>query len=509
VTAARSGVCGLSSAAKAANGLMDDETRRDWLGMTDGSTRRKNTTAASTSAVCRAHVKHDGSMSFANGQGHARNRFMLRRSALALSLILPAAAGAQQTRPAEPPSPELRDERALELKRLEENLQRLQQGNAQLATEIASLRGDRARLAAELLASSQRVQEAEARAQAAELRLQGLTQTEEALKRSLESRRGTIVEVLAALQRIGRKPPPALLVSPDDMLQAVRTSMLLGAVLPELRQEAEALAQDLGRLVATREAMARERDTLAAEAGRLAQERERLQALIAARQSQLALNETRLQEDRQKAQQIARQAGSLKELIARMEAEISASSRAAQLARGAPQPTQSPTAVAALQPGAVRDLARLQPRIPFQEARGSLVLPVSGKPIKGFGASDGGGGRESGMSLETARYALVTSPADGWVSFAGPYRSFGHVLIINAGGGYHLVMTGIDRVNVDVGQFVLSGEPVATMGAQPAGALAPESGGGGPVLYIEFRKDGAPIDPSPWWAKSDGEKVRG
>ncbi|MGL4241601.1 MAG: murein hydrolase activator EnvC family protein, partial [Beijerinckiaceae bacterium] len=201
---------------------------------------------------------------------------MLRRIAFASLLILSAqTSGAQQPQPrasgpAEPATPEIRDERQQELKRLEETLQRLQTGNAQLATEIASLRGDRARLNAELVATSQRVREAEARTQAAEQRLQGLTQTEEALRRSLDSRRGTIVEVLASLQRIGRKPPPAVLVRPEDMLQAVRTSMLLGAVLPELRHEAETLAQDLGQLVATREAMARERDQIAAEAQRLA-----------------------------------------------------------------------------------------------------------------------------------------------------------------------------------------------------------------------------------------------
>ncbi|MGL4243412.1 MAG: murein hydrolase activator EnvC family protein, partial [Beijerinckiaceae bacterium] len=248
---------------------------------------------------------------------------------------------------------------------------------------------------------------------------------------------------------------------------------------------------------------------IAAEAQRLAVERERVQALIAARQTQLASSESRLQEDRQKALQIARQAVSLKELITRMEAEINAASRAAQIARNAPPPAQNPASMAALQPGALRDMARLQPKIAFQDARGTLALPASGTQLKAFGASDGLGGRENGMSIETTKYALVTTPADGWVSYAGPYRSYGHVLIINAGGGYHLVMTGIDRVNVDVGQFVLAGEPVASMGAQPAGALAPESGGGNPVLYIEFRKDGVPFDPSPWWAKSDGEKVRG
>jgi septal ring factor EnvC (AmiA/AmiB activator) len=454
------------------------------------------------------HVKRDGVIGFANAVGRGTSPAMFRRLLAIAAVILPAAAAAQQPRAQDVPMAGVRDERVEELRRIEETLQRIQQGNTRLGAEIAGLRGDRARLAAELLATSQRVQESEMRLLDAERRLAGLTQVEQALRRSLDGRRGTIVEVLAALQRIGRKPPPAVLVRPEDMLQAVRTSMLLGAVLPELRQEAETLVQDLAGLVAARQAIDRERDGIAAEAQALAADRERVQGLIAARQGQLVQNEARLAEDRQRAQQLARQAGSLKELIARMEVEISAANRAAQLARSAPQPSQNP-AVASLQPASPRDLARLQPRISFQDARGSLALPASGRMARTFGSPDGFGGRESGMAIETTKYALVTAPADGWVSFAGPYRSFGQVLIINAGGGYHLVMTGIDRVNVDVGQFVLSGEPVASMGAQPAGALASEDGAGGPVLYIEFRKDGAPIDPSPWWAKSDGEKVRG
>jgi murein hydrolase activator len=70
-------------------------------------------------------------------------------------------------------------------------------------------------------------------------------------------------------------------------------------------------------------------------------------------------------------------------------------------------------------------------------------------------------------------------------------------------------LTGLDKINVEIGQFVLAGEPVALMGEAPAVALATDAGITMPVLYIEIRKDGTPIDPGPWWVKSDGEKVRG
>ena len=129
--------------------------------------------------------------------------------------------------------------------------------------------------------------------------------------------------------------------------------------------------------------------------------------------------------------------------------------------------------------------------------------------VRGFGGSDGAGGSERGISIATRAGAQVTTPCDGWVVYAGPFRSYGQLLILNAGGGYHVLLAGMERISVNIGQFVLTGEPVATMGttAQVASILA--SAPSQPVLYIEFRKDGTPIDPGPWWATSEGEKVRG
>jgi septal ring factor EnvC (AmiA/AmiB activator) len=409
----------------------------------------------------------------------------------------------------DPITPEQKQEREQELRRIEESLQRSQSENTQLAQEIALLRGDRAKLNADLVATSQRVREAEGRTTTAEQRVVALVTSETALRRSLETRRETIIEVLASLQRLGRKPPPAVLVRPEDMLQAIRTSMLLGAVLPELRQEAEIIVADLTSLARTRETLAAERDELARETELLRADRERVAALVSARQTQLESSESRLLEERRRVQQLVREAQTLKELISRMEAEIASASRAAAAARAAPLPSQNPAQAAALAPGALRDLARLQPKVAFQDTKGTLLLPATGSVLKTFGTPDGLGGRESGTSVETSRFALVTTPVDGWISFAGSYRSYGQVLIINAGGGYHMVLTGLDRVSVETGQFVLAGEPIASMGTSPAGALVSETGAGLPVVYIELRKDGVPIDPGPWWAKADGEKVRG
>ncbi len=158
--------------------------------------------------------------------------------------------------------------------------------------------------------------------------------------------------------------------------------------------------------------------------------------------------------------------------------------------------------VAILQPktGAIRRAPtdRIEPMIPFHKAKGQLPPPTRGKRLLSFNEATEYGGRSTGIVFETRARAQITSPCDGWVVYAGEFRSFGQILIINAGGGYHVLLTGLSHIDVQPGQFVIAGEPVGTMGDALAGGTGtPQSGG--PPLYVEFRKNDKPIDPDPWW----------
>jgi murein hydrolase activator len=399
--------------------------------------------------------------------------------------------------------------REQELKSLEEALEANEEARTRLEEEMADIRGDRTRLNQALIDAASRAQDAEERIRALEQRLGTLAASESAIRRSLESRRGVIAEVFAALQRMGRRQPPAVLVRPEDMLAAVRASILLGAVLPELRAETEALAVDLGELVRLKDAINTDRSTLRNEIAGLLAEQQRLTRLMDERQEHLRQVKRSMGSEQERAAELARQTGSLKELIERMEREIAGARRAAEEARKAAE-AQAQAVRERFAQAAFLDPARLAPKIPFVEARGLLPKPVGGEIAREFGAADGYGGTTRGISVVTRPKSVVVSPADGWVVFAGPFRSYGRLLIINAGGGYHLLLAGMERIAVEVGQFVLAGEPVATMGQESlvspaAGALETTE----PVLYVEFRKDGGSIDPGPWWAKPQSEKVRG
>lgn len=397
--------------------------------------------------------------------------------------------------------------RATELEKARAEQQRAADTEKKLKLEIEALGADRRKLTGALIETAAKVRNAETKLGTIEARLEPLEQNELNLRRSLTERRGEIAEVLAALQRVGRRPPPALLVSPEDAVKSVRSAIVLGAVVPEMRDKAEKLAVDLSELVRLRASISTERTRLTAELATLANERQRMAGLAEERQKSQAEAEKSLVTERQTAIDMARQVDNLKDLVARLEQGVESANRAA---RAAEKATDDQKGESRPDFAALKDPGRLVPAIAFASARGLLPLPVNGVRIRNFGASDRFGGAERGLSIATRAGAQVTSPSDGWVVYAGPFRSYGQLLILNAGGGYHILLAGMERISVDLGQFVLTGEPVAVMGSGAAQIAATiPVGTSQPVLYVEFRKDGTPVDPGPWWVKSESEKVRG
>ena len=408
--------------------------------------------------------------------------------------------------PAQPGTDTLR-QRDQELEALRGEQRKALESEAKLRREIESIGDDRRKLNQQLIEVAARVRAVEEQIARAQERLQPLDEREQVLRQSLEARRSVIAEVLAAMQRIGRHPPPALLVKPEDALESLRSAMLLGAVLPEMRHEAEVVIFDLTELARVRKAIEAERGGLNRDLAALAGDQQRLSLLVEQRQKQQTDTERTLAAERQRAAQLARRADDLKELIANLEQGLDSATRAARAAaRAADEPRGSDT-----RPNlaALKDPGRLAPAVAFASAKKLLPLPVNGVRIKEFGGSDGVGGAEKGLSIATRPGAQVTAPCDGWVVYSGPFRNYGQLLILNAGGGYHVLLAGMERISVDLGQFVVAGEPVAVMGGRTQAAAAVAIGSGQPVLYIEFRKDGTPVDPTPWWAASESEKVRG
>lgn len=123
----------------------------------------------------------------------------------------------------------------------------------------------------------------------------------------------------------------------------------------------------------------------------------------------------------------------------------------------------------------------------------SLTFPVAGPLIRAYGSPLPDGGRSPGVSFAAAKGATVHAPAQGVVEFAAPVTGWGVVVIIRGPGNHHLVLGGLTEATVAPGQSVASGAPVGRM---------TDGGRSEPELYLEVRRNGAPVDPGRWLSGS-------
>ena len=372
-----------------------------------------------------------------------------------------------------------------EYRRLSREIALSTQRQQELETEIAAIKDDSAALTSALIQAAKTERKLSEDIGRIEERLDGLMTQESGLRHSLSDRRSVLAEVLGALQRMGLNPPPAILVRPEDALSSVRSAILLGSVVPELRNETEALVADLQDLSKVMESIRAEQERLLAKETEQAEEKERLSLLLKEKQRLQADAETTIETERKQAEELASKAKNLQDLIASLEGDIETLRKAKETAKANRQHD-----------------GRLGDTLAFSKRRGLVPLPVSGTFGSRFGDDDGLGTPLKGDILRTQSGAIVTAPVDATVLYAGPFRSYGQLLILNPGDGYHIVLTGMDRLNVSLGQSVLAGEPVGVMGEARLASIAISSfDGATPELYVEFRKDGKPIDPKLWWAR--------
>ena len=178
--------------------------------------------------------------------------------------------------------------RKLELDETERLLATGAEDRAKLAAEIETLRSDRTRLSQRMIETADRIKATELRIAAVEERLGILKGSEAKARASLESRRAVVIDVLAALQRVGATPPPLLLADPESALDTVRSSILLGSVVPELKGETDALLADLSAIERIKQTAAAERDALAKDVASLVRDRQDIELLVSARQKDIA-----------------------------------------------------------------------------------------------------------------------------------------------------------------------------------------------------------------------------
>ncbi len=392
-----------------------------------------------------------------------------------------------------------------ELEHLKERIERARREQHRLEGEREALRRETERISSDIVRLAARVQALEQQLARAERRIGRLEKRRGAILLKLSANRAATARLLAALQRLRSDPPPPFVTHPEDVLKAVRGALAMGAVLPGMRRQAQALRHDLEQLARVQKQLREERENRRGSLTRLRETTGRLQGMLRLKRELLARTESQLYTQRRNLALLLKQAKTLQELITTLErqrrvAEEKRKREDGQLARpgrNVPQRKRSAAAPEALSPPPVR-------RVAFPTLKGRLPWPAQGRRIVRFGQDTKLLGRSRGLYLATLGRAVVTAPVDAKVEVAGPFRTYGKLVILDAGGGYRILLAGLHDLNVRTGEVVRAGEPVGRMGRRPAPATIPDEkvDTDRPILYMELRHGNRLMDPSRWLAGS-------
>jgi murein hydrolase activator len=362
-----------------------------------------------------------------------------------------------------------------------------------------------ARAAAETLRLAQERVEAAARLRLAEsatadvaARIDVLAQRRRDAEQRLKVRAEAMQPLLPLIERLSLYPAETLLAVPASPDAALRGVLVLQGLSRQMEIEAEALRRDQADLEAATEAL--QQETPRFKAAEAAQKRQAdvLDQEIAAAHAQQAIAEAQADQAASQAASAATRAEGLRSALAALEAqrradEAKAREDAVQAERqkhiAEAQAARDREAVATHPTGAGTIASGAGPR-------GQLQPPVIGVVVKGWGEQTDGG-PATGVSYHAPPGARVISPCGGRVVFAQDFRSYGLLLIVDCGGGYHVVLSGFERLDVKLGQRLVAGEPVGVMPSWEPGSTTRR-----PALYVELRHDGQPINPSPWLRSS-------
>ncbi|HHI82066.1 MAG TPA: hypothetical protein ENJ99_02830 [Rhizobiales bacterium] len=400
------------------------------------------------------------------------------------ALAGPLQAAPDQT--ASPPPAET-DAAGNQLKSVEQQLEQARQREKKVREELAILENEASVISGKLISLAARAQSREALILAGQARIAALNSKEEELKASLHKKRNIMAELLIGLQRLERNPPPPLAAHPGDALAAIRSATLFGSIVPALKTQSEALRRSLLELQNIRATVRHEQNELKKNHTQLASTRRDLKSLLARKRQIVSKTRKGLLKEQERTAMLAAKAKNLRQLLARLARQraIEEKKRREDAARRE----------------AARQRRALKPRIAFTKLRGRLALPARGRQLRKFNDKNAVGRKSKGLFLATVAGAQVTAPSTGVVEYAGKFLSYGQLLIMNVGEGYHILLAGLGRIDVKSGEEVFAGEPVGVMGDRPArGTLITAAlDHSTPVLYIEFRKNNGPVDSAPWW----------
>lgn len=369
-----------------------------------------------------------------------------------------------------------------DLQTLEQAMKAANERQKTLESEAKKVGSEIDALTSKMIALAKEIQDQETSLTRVEIELEALEEDLDEQREALAAKRGDLSSTLAAMQKLSRQPTSLLFLRPVSAKETSQSAALLSGVVPVLNEQAAVIRSDLITMQNLKTRLETTQATYEVQLAALDDSRIELEDARGERQARRRTLSAEAKAEAKRVAQLAGKAKTLEGLLARLRKERT---RINAVARPIPRPT-APPAYAVKQPAPL-----------FTDARGQMPLPVRGQVLASYGKRYDGQ-KSAGLWIAARPNAQVIAPYDGQVVFADRFRSYGRLLIIEHSEGYHSVIAGLERADVDVGQYIVSGEPIGIMGDSKRQFSVPNNPLGLPVLYLELQRNGKPEDPSPW-----------
>ena len=308
------------------------------------------------------------------------------------------------------------------------------------------------------------------------------------LKKNLSTKNFEMASTLGAMQRLSLQKANIVAFKPNDALSTLRTTSLLKVILPNLKNRANIIENDLSNLDNIRAEMRQQSIELRNNRTKLVTANNEIDDLLKKRLGRQSNIEYSTQKERERLRIFAETAISLEDLIKKIASEIILREEAAITAQKGLR--DKPNHKHIFVPTASISIPRSS--LSFARAKGNIALPARGSINQIYNQLLPTGQRAKGIIINTHSGAPVVAPHDGHIVFSGIFRSYGQLLIIDHGEGYHTLLSGMKNINGIVGQSILKGEPVGQM------SIEKFSSDSNHKLYVELRQKGKPINPMLW-----------
>ena len=374
-----------------------------------------------------------------------------------------------------------------DLKKVEQKVLQQSLEHKKLQAQATQINLELNAVSKEMVKAAKKIQNNEEKLSLMEKQLQFLEDDLKTAQIGFDKEDDNLIKTLAALQNLALKPTESLLVQPLNPVDIIRSAMVLRETVPYLEKNANEIRKKLQDIKEKKARVEKQILEISKQKNVLQAEHDQMRKLFSRKSKLHNTLEVKSEQTKKNIDKLASQAQDLRDFLSKLEkqriekAKKDAERRKQENKRKLEE-KQSADLIKSKQADIIHTISG------FAKAKGNLALPARGQIIVHYGEQKVKGVTSKGITIATRNNAQVIAPFDGSVIFAGPFRGYGNMIIVEHGEGFLSLMSGLDNIDVELGQMILAGEPVGQMPAQ-----------NNAELYVEIRKNNHPINPTAWF----------